>query len=157
VRTPVPSQILSAEQLQRMQAAADEIYVDRGVIDYAVNLVFATRDPSAFSLGELAELIGFGASPRASLGLIRAGRALALLRGRTYALPQDVFDVAPEVLRHRMVLTYEALARDITSDHVLARVLSTVPAPRISPTQDPMRATYATTPTSSSEGAWRVQ
>ena len=157
VRTPVPSQILSPEQLQRLQAAADEIYVDRGVVDYAVNLVFATRDPSAFALGDLAELIAFGASPRASLGLVRAGRALALLRGRTYALPQDVFDVAPEILRHRMVLTYEALARDITSDHVLARVLSTVPAPRISPTQDPMRASYATAPAPSGEGAWRIQ
>jgi MoxR-like ATPase len=157
VRTPVPSQILSPEQLQRLQAAADEVYVDRGVIDYAVNLVLATRDPSAFSLGELAELIGFGASPRASLGLVRAGRALALLRGRTYALPQDVFDVAPEIMRHRMVLTYEALARDITPDHVLARVLSTVPAPRISPTQDPMRASYATAPASNAEGSWRIQ
>ena len=77
----------------------------------------------------------FGASPRASLGLVRAARAIALLRGRTYAVPQDVFDVAPEVLRHRLVLSYEALAQEVDSETILARVLSTVPAPRVTPSQ----------------------
>jgi MoxR-like ATPase len=111
------------------------VYVDHGVVDYAVNLVLATRTPIPFGLPELDELITYGASPRASLGLIAGARALALLRGRDYALPQDVFDVAPDVLRHRLVLSYEALAQGLGVDHVLARLLSTVPAPRIAPSQ----------------------
>jgi len=97
----------------------------------------ATRAPGSYHLADLDEFIAYGASPRASLGLVAAGRALALLRGRRYVLPQDVFDVAPEILRHRVVLSYEALAQDITSDQVINRVLSTVPAPRIAPSQDP--------------------
>jgi MoxR-like ATPase len=120
----------------RLQHNADSIYADRSVVEYAVNLVLATRNPEAYGLADLGPLVAFGASPRASLGLVAAGRALALLRGRTYTLPQDVFDVAPDIMRHRLVLTYEALARDITADHVLARVLSTIPAPRIAPSQD---------------------
>jgi len=78
----------------------------------------------------------YGASPRASLGLVAGGRALALLRGRNYVLPQDVFDVAPDVLRHRLVPSYEALAESISVDQILAKVLSTVPAPRIAPAHD---------------------
>ena len=112
------------------------MYVDRSVVDYAVNLVLATRDPAKYGLADLTALVSYGASPRASLGLVAAGRALALLRGRSYVLPQDVFDVAPDILRHRLVLSYEALAREISADHVLARVLSTIPAPRIAPSQD---------------------
>ena len=111
------------------------MYVDRGVVDYAVNLVLATRDPANYGLADIEPLIDYGASPRASLGLVAAGRALALLRGRRYALPQDVFDVAPEVLRHRLVLSYEALAQGLTADQICARVLSTVPAPRVSSTR----------------------
>ena len=78
-------------------------------------------------------MIAYGASPRASLGLVAAGRALALLRGRDYALPQDVFDVAPDVLRHRLVLSYEALADGVDVNDVLVRVLSTVPAAPVAP------------------------
>ncbi len=156
VRAPVPRQILDAGLVKRLQEAADSVYVDRGVIDYAVNLVLATREPATFGMHDLGELIGFGASPRASLGLVRAGRALALLRGRTYALPQDVFDVAPDIMRHRLVLSYEALARDVTADHVLARVLSTVPAPRISPSQDPVRAQHIDNPRADAGDSWRT-
>ena len=156
VTPPVPQQILDPEVLIGLQREADNVYVDRGVVDYAVNVVLATRDPGAFGLADLAELIGYGASPRASLGLVRAARALALIRGRTYALPQDVFDVAPEILRHRLLLTYEALAREVTSDHILVRILSTVPAPRISPSQDPLRAAAVAAPTSNGAGAWRA-
>lgn len=119
-----------------MQNAADQVFVDRAVIDYAVNLATATRDPGIFGLTDLADLIAHGASPRASLGLIAAGRVMAFMRGRSYVLPQDVFDVAPEVMRHRVILSYEALARDLVPDQIVARVLSTVPAPRISPSQD---------------------
>jgi len=136
VSPPRASEMLGLDELVDLQAAADRVYVDRSVVDYAVNLVLATRDPVKYGLADLTSLVSYGASPRASLGLVAAGRALALLRGRTYALPQDVFDVAPDILRHRLVLSYEALAREISADHVLARVLSTVPAPRIAPSQD---------------------
>src|SRR5687768_15781870 len=129
VDPPRGEQVLSPAEVIELQGASDRVYVDRGVIDYAVNLVLATRDPGMFGLHDMAELIAYGASPRASLGLVAAGRALALLRGRSYALPQDVFDCAPDVLRHRLVLSYEALARNLTADHLLARVLGTVPAP----------------------------
>ena len=137
VTPPEPEQMLDPERIAALQRAADAVYTDRGVVDYAVNLVLASREPARHGLPDLSELIAFGASPRASLGLVRAGRALALLRGRTYTLPQDVFDVAPDVLRHRVVLSYEALARELTTEHILARILSTVPAPRVAPSQDP--------------------
>jgi MoxR-like ATPase len=136
VAPPRASEMLGLDELVDLQIAADQVYVDRSVVDYAVNLVLATREPAKYGLADLTSLVSYGASPRASLGLVAAGRALALLRGRTYALPQDVFDVAPDILRHRLVLSYEALAREISADHVLARVLSTVPAPRIAPSQD---------------------
>ncbi len=137
VEPPVAEERITLADLARLQRAAREsVYVDRGVQEYAVDLVVATRDPGRFGLGELRPLLAYGASPRASLGLLAAGRALALLRRRSYALPQDVFDVAPEVLGHRLVLSYEALAQGIEVDHVLNRLLATVPAARITPTQD---------------------
>ncbi|MEY2571165.1 MAG: MoxR-like ATPase [Acidimicrobiaceae bacterium] len=135
VDPPHADEVLALDDLVRLQHASDEVYCDRSVVEYSVSLVLATRNPETYGLADLEPLIAFGASPRASLGLVAAGRALALLRGRTYTLPQDVFDVAPDVLRHRLVLTYEALAREISPDHVLARVLSTIPAPRIAPSQ----------------------
>ncbi|MCP3853403.1 MAG: MoxR family ATPase [Actinomycetia bacterium] len=137
VRPPSAHRRLDPGDLISLQSQADEVYVDPGVIDYAVGLVMATREPAAHGMGELAELIDFGVSPRASLGLVAGGRALALMRGRTYATPQDVFDVAPDILRHRLVLSYEALARDVDSEQILDRILATVPAPRITPTMDP--------------------
>jgi MoxR-like ATPase len=137
VDPPVPDERISLRDLARLQrAAATSVYVDRGVQEYAVDLVVATRDPARFGLADLRPLLAYGASPRASLGLVAAARALALLRRRSYALPQDVFDVAPEVLGHRLVLSYEALAQGIEVDHVLNRLLATVPAARITPTQD---------------------
>jgi len=135
VDPPVAAEVLTLDELLDLQAAADGVYVDHGVVEYAVSLVTATREPGSFGLGELDELISFGASPRASLALVAGSRALALLRGRSYALPQDVFDLAPEVLRHRLVLSYEALAQGRETDQVLNRILATVPAPRISPHQ----------------------
>jgi MoxR-like ATPase len=142
VNPPRGDQVLTPAEMLELQAAADRVYVDHGVVDYAVNVVLATRTPSQYGLGDLTELIAYGASPRASLGLVAAGRALALMRGRSYALPQDVFDCAPDVLRHRIVLSYEALAQNLTTDHLLARILGTVPAPRIAPSVQP--ATPAT-------------
>jgi MoxR-like ATPase len=135
IRAPQPNEVLSLHALVQAQAAADAVYVDHAVVDYAVSLVLASRDPGAFGLPELEELLSFGASPRASLALVAGARAMALLRGRTYALPQDVFDIAPDVLRHRLVLSYEALAQGLTVEQILGRLLSTVPAPRIAPRQ----------------------
>ena len=136
VRPPRADEVLGLDDLVALQTAADDIYCDRAVVEYAVNVVLATRNPAQYGLADLTPLVSYGASPRASLGLIAAGRAMALMRNRAYVLPQDVFDVAPDILRHRLVLSYEALAREITPDHILARVLSTVPAPRIAPSQD---------------------
>lgn len=128
---PFASEVISLEEIQALQLATEEVFVERSVMEYAVNLVLCTRTPENFGLPELRTFIELGASPRASLGLIRAGRALAMMRARNYLIPQDVFDVAPEILRHRLLLSYEALARDIDVETVLARVLSTVPAPHM--------------------------
>jgi MoxR-like ATPase len=135
VHPPEPQEVLGLGQLVALQDAADSVYVDRAVVDYAVTLVLATREPVRFGLADIDPFISYGASPRASLGLIAAGRALALLRNRAYVLPQDVFDVAPDILRHRLVLSYEALAQGTTTEDILARLLSTIPAPRIAPSQ----------------------
>jgi MoxR-like ATPase len=143
---PEAKQVLTPQELIGLQQAAREVYVDRGVVDYAVNLVLATRSPKDFGLAEIAPLIEYGASPRASLGLVSAGRALALLRGRRYAVPQDVFDVAPEILRHRLVLSYEALAQGLVVDQITARILSTVPAPRVTPILEGMDGSGRTRP-----------
>ena len=140
VSPPTANQALDPEGVVALQKQADELIVDQGVLDYAVNLVIATRDPASFGLDDLVGMIDYGASPRASLGLVAAGRAMALLRGRDYVVPQDVFDIAADVLRHRLVLSYEALAEELDVEKVLIRILSTVPAPIISPTtQDPAR------------------
>ncbi|MEZ5322990.1 MAG: MoxR family ATPase [Microthrixaceae bacterium] len=137
VAPPQPNEVVTLDEIVGLQAAADRVYCDRSVIEYAVNLVLATRSPGTYGLAQLAPYIEFGASPRASLGMVRAGRAMALLRGRDYVVPQDVFDVAPEILRHRIVLTYEALAAEIDAERILATVLSTVPAPAVQPTHQP--------------------
>ncbi len=137
VKPPRAEQVLTLEQLVSLQASADAVQVAPSVADYAVRLVVATREPATHGLPELTELISWGASPRATLGLVAAGRALALLRGRTYVLPQDIFDVAPDVLRHRVVPSYEALAQGLSVEQLLARLLSTIPAPMVAPAQDP--------------------
>jgi len=136
VSAPKASQVLSVEQLLALQGVADEVFVHHAVLDYAVRIVMTTRDPAAGHLPELASRLALGASPRATLGMIAAGRALAVLRGRRFLTPQDVFDVAPEILRHRLILSYDALAEGISTDDVVQKVLSTVPAPRVTPRQD---------------------
>jgi MoxR-like ATPase len=133
ISPPVPTQVIGLDELITLQDRADTVFVDRSVAQYAIDLVQCTRTPDRFGLPDLATVIGLGASPRASLNLVRGARALAMLRGRSYTTPQDVFDLAPEVLRHRLLLTYDALARDITADHVVQRVLATVPATWVSP------------------------
>ncbi|MCU1498825.1 MAG: ATPase, partial [Acidimicrobiales bacterium] len=130
VTPPQAREALSIEALAELQGAADQVFVAREVIDYAVSLVLATREPERYGLGDLRELVTYGASPRASLGLVAAGRALALLRGRSYVLPQDVFDVARDVLRHRLLLSYDAIAEGVLVEDVVEKLVSTVAAPR---------------------------
>jgi MoxR-like ATPase len=137
VSPPRATPVLDPNALEELQRSADGVFVHDGVLDYAVRLVLATRSPAEHGLPDLTPLIAHGASPRATLGLAAAGRALALLRGRAYVLPQDVFDVAPDVLRHRVLLSYEAIADGIGPDDVVNRLLSTVVAPRVAPSQDP--------------------
>jgi MoxR-like ATPase len=121
--------VLTSEQLLRLQKEADGVYVDPALIEYAVRLVTATRQPEMFGLKELQHYILFGASPRASINLILTARALAYVRGRNYALPQDVLDMALDVIRHRIVLSYEALSDNVTSDELLEKIIDQTPVP----------------------------
>jgi MoxR-like ATPase len=128
-------QVLSTDDLIALQQATDRVYVDPSLFEYAVRLATATRQPQAFGMPDLQRYIQFGASPRASINLILTARALAFIRGRGYALPQDVVDIARDVMRHRLVLTFEALSDDVTSDDILTTVLRSVPAPAV-PTKE---------------------
>ncbi|HEX7005034.1 MAG TPA: AAA family ATPase [Trueperaceae bacterium] len=120
---------LDADELRTLQALADEVFVHPAVIEYAVRLARATRDPSQVGLAELKEHIAYGASPRASINMILGAKALALLRGREFALPGDVRDLAPEVLRHRVTLSYSALADGVDLEEVVARIVDAQSAP----------------------------
>jgi MoxR-like ATPase len=141
VSPPEARQVLSLEQLQALQAATNAVFAHHAVQEYAVRLVMATRDPNAWGMPALAPHIALGASPRATLGLVSAGRALALLRGRSFVVPQDIFDVAPEILRHRLILTYDALADGISTDDIVTQVLTNTPQPQVSPRQQQWPAT----------------
>ena len=135
-----PQRVLGADQLLQMQQSADSVYVDPSLMDYAVRVVNATRHPEAVGLRELSNYVTFGASPRGSINMILAAKALAFLRGRDYALPKDVTDLALDVLRHRIVLSYEALADNVTADSILNRVIAAVSVPDV-PLREP-RVTY---------------
>ncbi len=128
---PAPRQLLDARQIIELQEAADTVFVDHRVRSYAVRLVGATRDPAAEGLDHLAPYLDLGGSPRASLGLIRGGRALAVMRGRTYVLPEDVHSLFHDVLRHRVILSYEALAAEVDPDRVLDAILEAIPQPEV--------------------------
>jgi len=136
VDPPHAQQVLSIEQLARLQRTVDEVFVHHAVQEYAVHLVLATREPARYGLETLAGQLAYGASPRASLGLVAGARALALLRGRDYVLPEDVRDLAPDVMAHRLVLTYEAVADGVDPRELVAMVLAGVPEPRVAPQQD---------------------
>jgi MoxR-like ATPase len=123
--------VLSTDDLVKMQEGADGVYVDPALFEYAVRLATATRTPEAHGLGELKRYITFGASPRASINLILTARALAFVRGRDYALPEDVLDMALDILRHRLVLSFEALSDDVTSDDLLKTILDRIPIPDV--------------------------
>jgi MoxR-like ATPase len=120
--------VIHTGDILRLRALVDQIYVDDKIKDYIVDIVFATRDPAAFKL-DLQRLIHYGASPRATLYLTLAARAHALLQGRGYVTPQDVKSIGADVLRHRVIVTYEAEAEDVTADHVVKSVFDGVPVP----------------------------
>jgi MoxR-like ATPase len=121
--------VLTTEQLVGLQKEVDKVFVDPALIEYAVRLVTSTRQPRQIGLEELERYILYGASPRASINLILTGRALAYVRGRNYVLPQDVLDMALDVMRHRLVLSYEALSDNVSSDDVLNKILNRIPIP----------------------------
>ena len=121
--------VATTEQLAALQAQCREVYVDPSLVQYAVKLVSATRTPEKHGLKDTARLITYGASPRATIGLVEGARALALLRGRRYALPEDMADLVPDVLRHRVVLSYEGLSEGLSSDALVERIMKAVPAP----------------------------
>src|SRR6476620_5428192 len=131
VKPPEPQQFLAPGDMLRLQDVASNNFVHHALVDYVVRIVTATRYPEKFGMPDAKAWIAYGASPRASLGIIAASRALALVRGRDYVIPQDVVEVIPDVLRHRLVLTYDALADEISSETVINRILQTVALPQV--------------------------
>jgi MoxR-like ATPase len=140
------SPVIDVEQLKAIQHDADNVYVDPSLIEYAVKVTGATRDPSVVGLKDLQRYITYGASPRASINMILAAKALALLRGRDYAVPEDVRELALDVLRHRVVLSYEALADNVSPDDILTKILGAVRLP-----EAPLRDHRASMPQRSSD------
>ncbi|MGD9093901.1 MAG: MoxR family ATPase [Anaerolineales bacterium] len=124
-------QVLDTEKLRALQKQVEQVYVDPALIEYAVKLVNATREPQTVGLNDLRSYIMYGVSPRASINLIVTARALAYVRGRTYVLPQDVYDMVLDVFRHRLVLSYEALSDDVSSDEILKQILNALPLPSV--------------------------
>ncbi|MQY20864.1 AAA family ATPase [Nocardia macrotermitis] len=131
VTPPEPKNVLQPEELIRLQKLAATTFVHHALVDYVVRVIAATRNPAEVGLDDVAGWIAYGASPRASLGIIAAARAVALIRGRDYVVPQDVVEVIPDVLRHRLVLSYDALADEVSPDDVIRRVLQTVGLPQV--------------------------
>jgi MoxR-like ATPase len=123
--------VVTLDDLREMQKAVSEVYVDPSVRTYAATLSYGSRPGKVKGLEDLASAIAYGASPRASINMVAAARALAFMRGRSYVLPHDVSEIAPEVLRHRLVLTYEGIAAGVTAETVVRRVLERFPPPRI--------------------------
>ena len=129
---PEPTQkVIDTEQLVSLQQSTDAVYVDPALIEYAVRVVAATRQPASVGQDQVGSYITYGASPRASINMILAAKALAFVRGRDYCLPQDVRDLALDVLRHRIVLSYEALADNVSPDEILGSILNAVPLPEV--------------------------
>ncbi len=123
------SSVATTDHLLALQNECRNGYVDPSLIQYAVRMVAATRDPEKYGIKDMQKYLSYGASPRASIHLIEGARALAYLRGREYVLPEDVTDMMPDVLRHRLVLTYEALAESLTADELIRRIMAQIPAP----------------------------
>jgi MoxR-like ATPase len=121
--------VMTTERLVQLQREVDEVFVDPTLMEYVVRLSSATRNPAEYGIGDVAKYVSYGASPRASINLVLAGRALAFLRGRRYVTGQDIQDLALDVLRHRIVLSFEALSEDVSADDVVKRVLARIPVP----------------------------
>jgi len=121
--------VLTSGALEGLQRQVDEVYVDPALIEYAVRMVAATREPEEHGIREIGRYITYGASPRASINLVLSAKALAYVRGRQYALPQDVLDMSLDVMRHRLVLSYEALTDDVTPDDLLRTIIARIPVP----------------------------
>jgi MoxR-like ATPase len=121
--------VATTEQLAGLQKECRQVYVDPSLVQYAVKLVSATRSPERHGLKDLGKFITYGASPRATINLTEGARALAMLRGRTYALPEDMTDLVPDVLRHRVVLSYEALSEGMSSDSLVQKIMAKIPPP----------------------------
>jgi len=121
--------VATTEQLAALQRECRNVYVDPSLVQYAVRLVSATRTPEKHGLKELGRFITFGASPRATINLAEGARALAMLRGRTYALPEDMTDLVPDVFRHRLALSYEALSEGLTADVITTKIMAKIPPP----------------------------
>ena len=128
-RLPAMEAVADPEEILALRAGIADLYMDQKIVDYVVDVVRATREPHTIGLGELKPLIAFGASPRASIYLTQASRAHAFMRGRAYVVPEDVKAMAPDVLRHRVLLTFEAEAEDVTPDGIIQRVLGAVDVP----------------------------
>ncbi|HEY0442735.1 MAG TPA: MoxR family ATPase, partial [Candidatus Limnocylindrales bacterium] len=128
---PEVTSILTAEGLSELQALTARVYVDRSIVDYAVALTAATRNPEQVGLPKVKPFIAYGASPRGSINLVHAARALAVVRGRRYVLPSDVTELARDVLRHRIVPSFSALADEVTADMILDRVIPAVAVPHL--------------------------
>jgi MoxR-like ATPase len=136
VDPPAAAKVLGPDELLALQRTAETVFVHHAVAEYAVRLVYATRTPDRYGLPELTRLLAFGASPRATLGLVASSRALALMRGRDYVLPGDVADLAVDVIAHRLVLSFDALAEGMSARHLVEQLLRTIPQPKIAPTQE---------------------
>lgn len=124
---PAITKMMSKKQILELQRVVEQIYVSDALYQYVKNIVFATRFPGQYGLGELVSYIEWGVSPRASLALIQCAKVLALIAGRAYVLPEDIKEIAHEVMRHRLVLSFEALAVDVQADAIITKILQTVP------------------------------
>jgi MoxR-like ATPase len=121
--------VMTTERLVQLQREVDDVFVDPTLMEYVVRVVSATRQPAEYGIGDVAKYVSYGASPRASINMVLAGRALAFLRGRRYVTGQDIQDLALDVIRHRIVLSFEALSDDVSADDVVRRVLARIPVP----------------------------
>ena len=121
--------VVSPDKIMKSREVVDEIYIDDKIKDYIVDIVFATREPEKYGLADLRDMVQFGASPRATIALTLAAKAHAFIQGRGYVVPQDVKDIAPDVLRHRIIVSYEAEAEGISSEDVVSKTLDKVAVP----------------------------
>ncbi|WP_234353683.1 AAA family ATPase [Gordonia iterans] len=139
IEPPTASQILDPATTIRLQKVAANVFVHHALVDYVVRVINATRRPADLGLTDVQTWLSYGASPRATLGIVAAARALAVIRGRDYVIPQDIVEIIPDVLRHRLVLSYDALADEVTPDQIITRILQTVGLPQVSaaPAQQP--------------------